>query len=81
MSAKTEVKLSRVGYIMMPVRDLARSLAFYRDALGLSVRFAGEEFAFLDGGGVAVALRKAASTCGFSALLGGVVTRPASSAP
>ena len=55
----TNVKLSRVGYLMIPVRDMARSLAFYRDALGLAVRFAGDEFAFLDGGGVAVALRKA----------------------
>jgi len=60
MSSKTDVKLSRVGYVMMPVRDLTRSLAFYRDTLGLSVRFAGDEFAFLDGGGVALALRKAA---------------------
>ena len=55
----TNVKLSRVGYLMIPVRDMARSLAFYRDALGLAVRFSGDEFAFLDGGGVAVALRKA----------------------
>ena len=59
MGVKTDVKLSRVGYIMIPVRDLARSLAYYRDTLGLAVRFAGDEFAFLDGGGVAVALRKA----------------------
>ena len=59
MSTKTDVKLSRVGYLMVPVRDLGRSLAFYRDALGLAVRFAGDEFAFLDGGGVAIALRKA----------------------
>ena len=61
MSTKTDVKLSRVGYLMIPVRDMARSLAFYRDALGLAVRFAGDEFAFLDGGGVAVALRRAAN--------------------
>ena len=61
MSAKTDVKLAKVGYVMMPVRDLARSLAFYRDALGLAVRFAGDEFAFLDGGGVALALRQAAN--------------------
>jgi len=60
MSPSTEVKLSRVGYLMMPVRDLAASLAFYRDTLGLPVRFAGDEFAFLDGGGVALALRKSA---------------------
>jgi catechol 2,3-dioxygenase-like lactoylglutathione lyase family enzyme len=59
MTTKTDVKLSRVGYVMIPVRDLARSLAYYRDALGLAVRFAGDEFAFLDAGGVALALRKA----------------------
>jgi len=58
MSTKIDVRLSRVGYLVIPVRDIARSLAFYRDTLGLAVRFAGDEFAFLDGGGVALALRK-----------------------
>ena len=58
MSAQAEVKLSRVGYLMVTVSDLARSLAFYENALGLTKRFASEEFAFLDGGGVGIGLRK-----------------------
>ena len=59
MRSKTDIKLSRVGYLMIPVRDLKRSLSFYGDALGLTIRFANDEFAFLDGGGVALALRHA----------------------
>ena len=61
MTTRTDVKLSRVGYIMLTVRDMKRALAFYRDALGLPVRFAGDEFAFLDGGGTAIALRQSQS--------------------
>jgi catechol 2,3-dioxygenase-like lactoylglutathione lyase family enzyme len=57
MSA-TDVKLSRVGTIMLSVREMERSLAFYRDTLGLPVKFASEGFAFLDGGGVTLALRR-----------------------
>ena len=61
MATRTDVKLSHVGYIMLPVRDLTGALAFYRDALGLPVRFASDEFAFLDAGGTAIALRRAAN--------------------
>jgi catechol 2,3-dioxygenase-like lactoylglutathione lyase family enzyme len=46
----------RVGNLMLGVRELARSVAFYRDALGLSVRFASQEFVFLDVGGLAIVL-------------------------
>ncbi len=59
MTTQTDLKLTRVGYLMIPVRDLARALAFYRDSLGLPVHFANDEFAFLNGGGVALALRHA----------------------
>jgi lactoylglutathione lyase len=57
MSTSTDVKLSKVGHIMLGVTNLERSLRFYRDALGLSVQFTVEEFAFLDGGGVTIVLR------------------------
>jgi catechol 2,3-dioxygenase-like lactoylglutathione lyase family enzyme len=50
----------RIGTVMLGVREMDRSLAFYRDALGLVVRHASSEFSFLDGGGVALALRQAA---------------------
>jgi catechol 2,3-dioxygenase-like lactoylglutathione lyase family enzyme len=43
---------------MLTVSDLSRSLAFYENTLGLPKQFASEEFAFLNGGGVAIGLRK-----------------------
>lgn len=57
MSTSIDVKLSKVGTIMLGVRNIENALPFYRDTLGLPVRFAVEGFAFLDGGGVTIALR------------------------
>ncbi len=51
------MNLSKVGVVMLGVTDLPRSVAFYRDTLGLQVQ--GEvpgEFAFFNGGGVMLAL-------------------------
>ncbi len=49
--------LSKIGYMMLGVKDLARSVAFYRDTLGLSVaQEIPNEFAFLNAGGVMLAL-------------------------
>ena len=42
--------------MMLGVDDLTRSLAFYRDQLGLSVKSQIPGFAFLDGGGVMLCL-------------------------
>ena len=50
------VKLGQISHIMLGVRDLPRAVAFYRDKLGLSVKFESPGFAFLDGGGVTLAL-------------------------
>ena len=58
-SRAAEVKLSKLGTVMLGVRDLEKSIGFYRDTLGLPLQFAAPEFAFLDGGGVSVGLRKA----------------------
>lgn len=55
----TSAAVTGIGNIMLAVRDLDRSLAFYRDALGLEVRFASDEFAFLQAGGVTLCLRHA----------------------
>ncbi len=41
---------------MLGVRDLAAAVAFYRDMLGLTVKQETPGFAFLDGGGVTLAL-------------------------
>ena len=58
MDTPADVKLSRVGYLMLTVTDMARSLTFYEGTLGLPKRFASDEFSFLDGGGVGIGLRK-----------------------
>jgi catechol 2,3-dioxygenase-like lactoylglutathione lyase family enzyme len=60
MVGSSDVVLSRIGVLMLGVTDMGRSLAFYRDKLGLSVRGAAGEFAFLDAGGVMLALRRSA---------------------
>ncbi len=49
--------LSRIGQIAIPVKDLARSVEFYRDVLGLRFLFeAPPALAFFDCGGVRVML-------------------------
>ncbi|HEV8384125.1 MAG TPA: VOC family protein [Candidatus Acidoferrales bacterium] len=55
--ATSDFKLSKIGYMMLGVKDLANSVAFYRDKLGLDVaQEIPNEFAFLNGGGVMLAL-------------------------
>ena len=49
-------RLSKISNIILRVGDLDRSLSFYRDKLGMTVLGATPEFAFLDGGGVTLAL-------------------------
>lgn len=49
-------KLTKIGVVMLGVQDVARSVAFYRDKLGLSVQMEIPGFTFLDGGGVTLAL-------------------------
>ena len=49
----------RIGMVMLGVRDMARSLDFYRDALGLPVQFSSGEFSFLTAGAVGLVLRHA----------------------
>ena len=53
---KTGFRLSRVGTILLGVKDVGRSLAFYRDTLGLAMTAQFEGFAFFNGGGVTLAL-------------------------
>jgi catechol 2,3-dioxygenase-like lactoylglutathione lyase family enzyme len=51
------MSLSKIGHIILIVRDLDRSLAFYHDLLGMTVKYTiPGEFVFLDGGGVTLAL-------------------------
>ena len=55
----SDFKLTQIGTVMLGTTDLARSLMFYRDTLGLGVQFEMPGFAFLDGGGVTLALSEA----------------------
>jgi catechol 2,3-dioxygenase-like lactoylglutathione lyase family enzyme len=59
MDTTAAVKLTKVGHIMLGVRNVSQSLPFYRDALGLTVKWSVEDLVFLDGGGVTLCLRPA----------------------
>jgi catechol 2,3-dioxygenase-like lactoylglutathione lyase family enzyme len=54
------LRLDKISNIILRVGDLERSLTFYRDQLGMTVLAAAEAFAFLDGGGVTLALNAVA---------------------
>ena len=49
-------RLSKIGVIMLGVADLAKSLPFYRDRLGLKLSMQFESFAFFDTGGATLVL-------------------------
>jgi catechol 2,3-dioxygenase-like lactoylglutathione lyase family enzyme len=58
--------------IVLIVSDLGRSVEFYRDKLGMPVRYSGEGFVTLDAGGVPFqleALSEATKTLGAAAVL------------
>ncbi|HMB69579.1 MAG TPA: VOC family protein [bacterium] len=46
----------RVSYAIVFVSDMARSLAFYRDVIGLPIRFESSHWSELGGDGTALAL-------------------------
>ena len=52
----TGLKLSRIGQIHVPVKDLARATGFYRDTLGMAFLFEVPGMAFFDCGGVRLML-------------------------
>ena len=54
----------KLGTVMLGVGDMDRSLAFYRDVVGLPVQFSSGEFSFLNAGGVALALHHLADLKG-----------------
>lgn len=51
-----QFQLNKIAALMLGVKDLGRAVAFYRDKLGLGVKEQVTGFAFLDGGGVTLAL-------------------------
>jgi methylmalonyl-CoA/ethylmalonyl-CoA epimerase len=50
------VALGSIGQIAMPVRDIARATAFYRDLLGIPFLFSAPQLAFFDCAGVRLML-------------------------
>ena len=46
----------QIGIVMLGVQDMAKSVAFYRDRIGLAVTGQMEAFAFLDAGPVTLCL-------------------------
>lgn len=54
--APTNVGISRVAQIAIPVHDIERATAFYRDQLGLTLMFTTGKLAFFDCGGVRLML-------------------------
>lgn len=56
-SASRGIVLGQIGQIALTVRDLPRAVAFYQDALGLSLLFtAPPQLAFFDAGGIRLML-------------------------
>jgi|SRR5579862_600135 len=59
MNADTRsLGIMRVGQIAVPVHDVGRATAFYRDVLGLPFLFSAGQLAFFDCGGVRLMLDK-----------------------
>jgi methylmalonyl-CoA/ethylmalonyl-CoA epimerase len=56
MTTPTTFGLSQIGQIAIPVQDLDRAVAFYRDALGLPFLFRVPNLAFFDAAGVRLML-------------------------
>lgn len=53
------MRIEKIGQIAIPVTDIERAIAFYRDVLGLTFLFqAGPNLAFFDCGGVRLLLDK-----------------------
>ncbi len=50
--------ITQVGQIAVPVHDVGRATAFYRDVLGLPFLFSAGQLAFFDCGGVRLMLDK-----------------------
>ena len=57
-AAAPTVRLSKIGYVILWVRDTKPALAFYRDVLGMTVKTDSPHWVELDGGGVVLALHQ-----------------------
>ncbi len=57
----SDFALTQISNVMLGTTDLARSLTFYRDTLGLTVQFEMPGFVFLNAGSVTLSLSEAHS--------------------
>ena len=55
---ETKFRLNKIGLIMLGVSDPEKSIAFYRDQLGMKLSMQFEGFAFFEAGGVTLVLSK-----------------------
>jgi catechol 2,3-dioxygenase-like lactoylglutathione lyase family enzyme len=55
-AASSELALTTIGQIAVPVHDLERAVRFYRDTLGMRLLFQAPNLAFFDVGGVRLML-------------------------
>ena len=55
----SDIRLTEISNVMLGTTDLARSVAFYRDTLGLRVQAEMAGFVFLNVGGVTLSLSEA----------------------
>jgi catechol 2,3-dioxygenase-like lactoylglutathione lyase family enzyme len=53
-----QFRLAKISLVMLGITDVDKSLAFYRDRLGLKLSAQFEGFAFFDAGGVTLALSR-----------------------
>jgi catechol 2,3-dioxygenase-like lactoylglutathione lyase family enzyme len=58
---QTDFKLTQVSVVMLGVHDVALSLEFYRDKLGLTVQNVIPGFAFLNAGAITLCLSEPAA--------------------
>ncbi len=56
MSSTTSIRLSKIGQIMVNVRDLDHAVEFYRDVLGMEFLFTAPNMAFFQCGDVRLML-------------------------
>jgi len=56
MNDASAVGITRLGQVAIPVHDVARATAFYRDVLGLRFLFQAGQLAFFDCGGIRLML-------------------------
>lgn len=57
-AAARKLGITRLGQVAVPVQDVGRATAFYRDVLGLPFLFSAGQLAFFECGGVRLMLDK-----------------------